>query len=286
MLERSGLPVAVLLAFRTLARIAAESGEARAIELLEGLDAVGVQRGLPRLRVASLAEQVMLHARSHRAEICRGLMARIEKVLAAEDEARRPLLHRSTEIYRDLAEGHAAIAARDWKAALPPFERAGATAQAARRNRLYIETLACRTLATHQRGEDATALAREAAEMAKVYGQPGALDAAHPAAADAIERILSRSPAEAPAAAARPQAAPAEAEPRYVARSTALTPKEREVLELLARNLSNKEIGLTMEIHEDTVKWHVKNLFAKLSAGTRKQVVQRALLTGMLTPAE
>ena len=70
-----------------------------------------------------------------------------------------------------------------------------------------------------------------------------------------------------------------------IARSTALTPKEREVLELLARNLSNKEIGLTMNIHEDTVKWHVKNLFAKLSAGTRKQVVSRARLMGILAPA-
>ena len=55
-----------------------------------------------------------------------------------------------------------------------------------------------------------------------------------------------------------------------------LTPKEREVLELLARNLSNKEIGLAMQVGEETIKWHMKNLFAKLDAGTRKQVVQRA----------
>ena len=52
----------------------------------------------------------------------------------------------------------------------------------------------------------------------------------------------------------------------------ALTPKEREVLELLARNLSNKEIGLAMQVGEETIKWHMKNLFAKLDAGTRRQV--------------
>ena len=40
-----------------------------------------------------------------------------------------------------------------------------------------------------------------------------------------------------------------------------------------------------MNIHEDTVKWHVKNLFAKLSAGTRKQVVSRATDLGILAPA-
>jgi LuxR family maltose regulon positive regulatory protein len=64
--------------------------------------------------------------------------------------------------------------------------------------------------------------------------------------------------------------------------SMALTPKEREVLELLTRNLSNKEIGLAMQVGEATIKWHMKNLFAKLDAGTRKQVVQRAHILGLL----
>ena len=54
------------------------------------------------------------------------------------------------------------------------------------------------------------------------------------------------------------------------------------MLELLARNLSNKEIGLAMQVGEETIKWHVKNLFAKLDAGTRKQVVQRARILGLL----
>ena len=67
--------------------------------------------------------------------------------------------------------------------------------------------------------------------------------------------------------------------------SLALTPKEREVLELLARNLSNKEIARAMQIGEETIKWHLKNLFGKLAAGTRKQVVRRAQLLGLLEPA-
>jgi LuxR family maltose regulon positive regulatory protein len=67
--------------------------------------------------------------------------------------------------------------------------------------------------------------------------------------------------------------------------SLALTPKEREVLELLARNLSNKEIALAMQIGEETIKWHLKNLFGKLAAGTRKQVVRRAQLLGLLEQA-
>jgi LuxR family maltose regulon positive regulatory protein len=66
--------------------------------------------------------------------------------------------------------------------------------------------------------------------------------------------------------------------------SMALTPKERRVLELLARNLSNKEIAMAMQIGEETIKWHLKNVFGKLAAGSRKQVVRRAHLLGLLEP--
>ena len=51
----------------------------------------------------------------------------------------------------------------------------------------------------------------------------------------------------------------------------ALTPKEREVLELAARNLSNKEIGLAMQVGEETIKWHMlemaRELFDHVLAG-------------------
>ncbi len=47
-----------------------------------------------------------------------------------------------------------------------------------------------------------------------------------------------------------------------------LTPEEREVLESLARNFSNKEIAQAMTVGEETVKWRLKNLFGQLDAGT------------------
>ncbi|HKU00188.1 MAG TPA: helix-turn-helix transcriptional regulator, partial [Paraburkholderia sp.] len=73
----------------------------------------------------------------------------------------------------------------------------------------------------------------------------------------------------------------AQAAPRAVP-SMVLTPKEREVLELLARNLSNKEIAQAIGVGEVTAKWHVKNLFGKLSASSRKHAVLRAQLLGLL----
>ena len=67
--------------------------------------------------------------------------------------------------------------------------------------------------------------------------------------------------------------------------TTVLTPKEREVVELLARRFSNKEIALAMQVGVPTIKWHLRNLFAKLDAGTRKHVVARARILGVLAEA-
>ena len=47
----------------------------------------------------------------------------------------------------------------------------------------------------------------------------------------------------------------------------------------------DKEVARAMQVGEETVKWHVKNLFVKLSADTRKQAVRRAQLLGLLEEA-
>jgi LuxR family maltose regulon positive regulatory protein len=61
-----------------------------------------------------------------------------------------------------------------------------------------------------------------------------------------------------------------------------LTLKEREVLTLLNSKLSNKEIALALSISEETVKWHMKNLFLKLHAASRKHAIARARLLGLV----
>jgi LuxR family maltose regulon positive regulatory protein len=66
------------------------------------------------------------------------------------------------------------------------------------------------------------------------------------------------------------------------ASASLLTQKEGEVLELLARKLSNKEIAHVLAVGEETVKWHLKNLFAKLEAASRRHAVSRAVLLGLL----
>jgi DNA-binding NarL/FixJ family response regulator len=53
----------------------------------------------------------------------------------------------------------------------------------------------------------------------------------------------------------------------------ALTPRERDVLDMLAAGLSNKQIGARLSLAENTVKFHVASILAKLDATTRTGAV-------------
>ena len=199
------------------------------------------------------------------------------------------LWRRSVELLREVALGHAAIAAQDWRRAAETLARADALAQELKQGRLHIELLGLRAFVLDRCGEKSLALLREAADLAQTYGLLRVFDDAHPALGDWVRQALPdaagrrrRSARAAGRADARAAAGARGGRGRAPRPSMALTPKEREVLELLARNLSNKEIGLAMQVGEETIKWHMKNLFAKLDAGTRKQVVQRARILGLL----
>ena len=65
----------------------------------------------------------------------------------------------------------------------------------------------------------------------------------------------------------------------------ALTPRETEVLRLIAHGLSNTEISGTLVIAEQTTKTHVGRILAKLDLRDRVQAVVLACETGIVTPA-
>jgi len=62
-----------------------------------------------------------------------------------------------------------------------------------------------------------------------------------------------------------------------------LTPREVQVLELLAEGLPNKAIAQRLAISDQTVKFHVASISAKLGAANRTDAVRRAVRRGLIT---
>jgi DNA-binding NarL/FixJ family response regulator len=85
--------------------------------------------------------------------------------------------------------------------------------------------------------------------------------------ADAVEALVHELPASARGGAA--------AHP-------ALTPRELEVLRMLAEGLGNKIISARLGISEHTVKFHIASIFAKLNAGSRTEAVTQGVRQGLI----
>src|SRR6185437_2197602 len=74
-----------------------------------------------------------------------------------------------------------------------------------------------------------------------------------------------------------PRSAPSSAAP-----GEPLTPRESEVLNLLAQGLSNKEIAQRLQISDHTVKYHLASVFAKLGVSRRTEAVMLGIQRGIV----
>jgi len=62
----------------------------------------------------------------------------------------------------------------------------------------------------------------------------------------------------------------------------ALTPREEEVLGLMAAGLGNKQIAARLDISEHTAKFHVASIMGKLGAGSRTEAVTAGIRRGLI----
>jgi two-component system NarL family response regulator len=61
-----------------------------------------------------------------------------------------------------------------------------------------------------------------------------------------------------------------------------LTRREDEILDLLGKGLSNRELGQVLGVAEDTIKTHLKSLFRKLDVSDRAEAVREGLRRGFI----
>jgi LuxR family maltose regulon positive regulatory protein len=177
---------------------------------------------------------------------------------------------------------------RDWQDALARLNALAPAAERLRRGRDAVQIYLLRALAASRCGKDSETLLDEAVSMARMWGLSRIIADTHPD----LDRLAKQSHADArPGSregvaggtqAREATAKPAPATRAQAARGSLLSPKEREVLRLLATNLSNKQIALAMGVSDETVKWHFKNLFRKLNAASRSHLLSRARMVGMV----
>lgn len=121
-----------------------------------------------------------------------------------------------------------------------------------------------------RRGAQAV-LARDASPVAIVAAVRAAAAGLVVAETRALAALLSAVPAHTGAAARSDEDAPA-----------ALTPRELEVLAMLAEGVGNKQIAARLAISEHTVKFHLASIYAKLRVSTRTEAVMAGARRGMV----
>ncbi|WP_018992993.1 helix-turn-helix transcriptional regulator [Aromatoleum toluclasticum] len=282
-LEHVSAPEAIVMGYQVAARLARMKGQdRRALDLLDNLYALGEVRKMPRYRVASLFEQARMHMIQGRARSCLDACERLETM--APDLETNTLLGRLLLLRVGLARGYGAIASGDWEKALAIVEPLHDETEKLRRGREGVEIKFLVALARRHRGLEWKTRLDEAVAVADIFGMRRALNYMQPLVGEwESEEVAGDEPVpERPPVPSRRTAAPS-AHATLAKTGGLLTAKEEEILQLLRRNLSNKQIASALSISDETVKWHVKNLFVKFNAGSRRHVVDRALMLGILS---
>lgn len=286
-LERRAPPDAIIIGFVIAARVATLRGlERRAFDLLENLYALGTVRGLPRLCVASLTEQIRMHALRSHGEVCSTLIGRLDGVTTPQAYERWDILGPLVEVQVGLARAYFNVVRHDWRQVLSDLKAIDPIAKRLRRVRDRIQIALLLALAMKRCGEDGATMLNEAISLAETMGLERVLVDTHPDLVDWARRVRSEVDGPESTAIQRPVPTPGLQVARqvnaHVFPSALLTPKERDVVQLLAGNLTNKEIALALGVSDETVKWHLKNLFDKLNALNRKHLLVRARMLGIL----
>jgi LuxR family maltose regulon positive regulatory protein len=286
----------VLIAYRLLIRIAAaRSDVTQAHALLDRAQALACTRQWERMTAAALAERIRLYLAEERVVEADACVAQLDQMARAHSHP-SPSISREIENYRALGAASVAAAQQRTEEATLMLDAAVQSAQRRHGDFLAMRLrtkLALVWLAANERTR-AIKVFREVLEVAAPAGVyqsildegPGIELMLHAVCEDAREtaqtnelipyinhlldgwRILYQ---------------PGRNRQRDTERGS-LSAREREIVDLIARGQSNKEIAKTLGIGAETVKSHLKSIFTKLSVDRRAQAVARARDLGLVGP--
>ncbi|WP_218508734.1 LuxR C-terminal-related transcriptional regulator [Variovorax sp. dw_308] len=288
LIERVTIPDAVLRAYVVLATAHWQEGhQLEAFDALDRLEDFADVRGLDRLHAHALRLRCGWNLRQGKSDAAKAALARLEALAAKYADALPPI---QSEIEWCAASARVAVAFQvgDFHAAAGVLDAMLARAEKAGRARAIAQNRLKRAYANWRLGKterartdlvEALAVGRrlglvrrlldavpEFVEMMTELLRENDVD---PVRAFYVRQLLdaaAASSARAPGVAGNPSAA-AGAEP--------LKEREVEVLELLAQALPNKKIARALGLSTQTVKWHLKNIFAKLGVTSRDAAVAR-----------
>ncbi|MFM0221921.1 LuxR C-terminal-related transcriptional regulator [Paraburkholderia dipogonis] len=286
----------VLIAYRVLIRIAvARSDMRQAHALLDRAQALARARGWERMTAAALVERIRLYLVEGRTVEAAACVAQLDQVARSHAHPSRSI---SLEIEDYRALGAASVAAAQHRTEEATTALSTALQSAERRHGAFLAIrlrtmLALVWLAANERSRAIEAFREvlKAAEPAGVYQSildvgPDIGDLLHAVCEDARHtaqtdeliayanhllhgwQILYQ---------------PGGNRQRDTERGS-LSSREREIVDLIARGQSNKEIANTLGIGAETVKSHMKSIFMKLGVDKRAQAVARARDLGLVGP--
>ncbi|WP_233271726.1 LuxR C-terminal-related transcriptional regulator [Paraburkholderia acidiphila] len=293
-IDRAVLLDSVLIAYRILVRIAvAREDYAGAHVLIDQAQILGQARGWNRLLAAALVERTRLYLAENRVPEAAACVADL-RVLATAREASDLPVSPEIENYRDLAAACLALQRHLVPEAVECLRMALARCERTQGNYLALRLRTLLAMAWLSAGDQNRALDafREIADIAAPVGiYQSILDqgaAVGPLLRMAHERT--RSAARTPEVTVwldrliegwRARYEP-RSKPRREGEREPLSSRERHIVELIAQGQSNKEIARTLGITPETVKSHLKNIFAKLAVDKRAQAVSRAQALGLV----
>jgi ATP/maltotriose-dependent transcriptional regulator MalT len=295
------VPELAVRSYCLLARVALQTGhQGRAIALLEEAEALAVRRNWPRLQAASLAGQIEAHLARHCADDADTSLKRLMRLCEQRDAA-SVSVHFEMMRYRLISEARLALTRAPDTADVNALQRLH-TASLERRDRydaVEVALILTEALLAAGRRADAMVLLIGLIETASAVGlRQTLIDCGEPISAliEAIVRgecelvddqrellpylaaLMARRRREVAGRAAR-RASLKAGKPAPL---TCLSERERTVLGLMGRGLTNKQIAIQLRIAPETVKSHAKHLYNKLEAKNRTEAVTLASLLGLV----